>query len=303
MVMEDEGRWLKGDAHPKTTVHQRQCCPGEGPSVSSTLLAILDADEDARGEDTITSRASVVPDPDKALKGEGSVTCADRAPAKCSGRIVHGQQTSPTIQRPSLAPPHVLGEGIERSVKQSVETPKKKLLILDLNGLLLVAIYKSAPKVGLPANVVVGNFKVYIRPGCEEFVKFCLKQFEVAVWSSGMKDKVSGLVEAAFGSRRKELLFVWSQVKCTLTKVKDPTNSWKGVMLKELSVVRSAIWERGFDEFNTLLIDDTPYKVLRNPSNTAVHPKPWTAHDVANNGLFALRDWLHGLSTAETVTG
>lgn len=92
MVMEDEGRWLKGDAHPKTTVHQRQCCPGEGPSVSSTLLAILDADEDARGEDTITSRASVVPDPDKALKGEGSVTCADIRQSAVAGLCTGSRQ-------------------------------------------------------------------------------------------------------------------------------------------------------------------------------------------------------------------
>jgi hypothetical protein len=50
--------------------------------------------------------------------------------------------------------------------------------------------------------------------------------------------------------------------------------SGKPIFLKELKYV----WEMfpWYDETNTLLIDDSPHKVVRNPPNTSLHPEPLT---------------------------
>lgn len=267
----------------------------EGDSVTHS------AEEAVRREYSVPVLDPLIPDADEAARGAESVAPAGPSRTKPRGSTVRRSQTVPTAKRTSSTRDAVLGDGDGPGVRQSVETPKKKLLILDLNGLLLVAIHKSAPQVRVAAHKIVGNFNVYIRAGCEDFVKFCLKHFEVAVWSSGMRDKVSGLVDAAFGKRQKELLFVWAQDKCTITGLKDPTNKRKDVMLKELSVVWADEKGKGFNALNTLLIDDTPYKALRNPWNTAIHPTPWTAEETEDNWLPLLQSWLFGLSTAESV--
>ncbi len=287
MAMEDEGRWLEADMGPRSSIFQ---CRGAGKGLSVSPRG-------PRAEVPVNSYA------DEGPRRGDSVPPADPGPVKSRDRTVLGQLTTPTIQRTSSAREPVVGDGSGRALQRSIVSaaPKKKLLILDLNGLLLAAIHKSGPQIGMVAHKIVGNFNVYIRPGCEDFVKFCLRNFEVAVWSSGMVDKVSGLVDAAFGRRRKELLFVWAQDMCTRTGLKDPTNSRKDVYLKDLSVVWADEKGRGFDQFNTLLIDDTPYKALKNPCNTAIHPTPWTADETEDYGLSGLEEWLLGLSTAESV--
>lgn len=71
---------------------------------------------------------------------------------------------------------------------------------------------------------------------------------------------------------RDKCLFVMHQADCTFTGLKNPTKTTQPLFLKELQRVWSRFPNGEFNASNTLLIDDTPYKALRNPPYTAIFP-------------------------------
>ncbi|KAG5049574.1 hypothetical protein JHK85_010677 [Glycine max] len=153
---------------------------------------------------------------------------------------------------------------------------KNKLLILDLNGLLAdfvsisdtpFRIYRREPE---PDFVLRGK-KVYKRPYCDDFLQFCFDTFHVGVWSSRSKSNVNEAIKFLMGKSASKLLFCWNQSHCTETKFTTVENIEKPLVLKEITKLwekeePDLPWEKGeFNESNTLLLDDSPYKALMNP--------------------------------------
>jgi hypothetical protein len=65
---------------------------------------------------------------------------------------------------------------------------------------------------------------------------------------------------------------------CTDTGLRHPENRNKPIFLKELSKVWQTPPFRGvYGPSNTLLIDDSAYKALRNPAYTGVFPETYHA--------------------------
>ncbi|CAN1353993.1 hypothetical protein LINPERPRIM_LOCUS43300 [Linum perenne] len=127
---------------------------------------------------------------------------------------------------------------VMKTVRITFSPHSKKLLILDLNGL-LVDVVSLPPKDHKP-DKRVGIKSFFARPFYLDFLKFCFERFEVAVWSSRTKFKT-------LENRHKPLVF--KELKKVWEK-HDP----------------QLPWERGyFNESNTLLVDDSPYKSLLNP--------------------------------------
>lgn len=186
---------------------------------------------------------------------------------------------------------------------------KKKLLVLDVNGLLVETYFQfdKLPKEHRPDGKV-GRFFVYRRPFCDEFLQFCFENFVVGIWSSAQQHNVDRLVDFIFGDLKKKLLFSWHQIDCTDTGLKTPENSRKPLFLKELSKLWNKVkpdlpWEEGeYGPCNTLLIDDSPYKALRNPPHTAIFPYPYKVTNELDDILGGdLRKYLQGLLTASNV--
>lgn len=146
---------------------------------------------------------------------------------------------------------------------------KKKLLIFDLNGIFLVRQKRGGPSHN--PTFVVGNFNCYVRPGVKKFLKWVHHYHDVAVWSSTMPHNTLPIVKHIWGKKMKDLKFIFSQRQCTRVGTMD---DGKPIFLKELKYV----WEMfpWYDETNTLLIDDSPYKVVNNPPHTSIHPEPIT---------------------------
>ncbi|RRT52644.1 hypothetical protein B296_00048737 [Ensete ventricosum] len=84
---------------------------------------------------------------------------------------------------------------------------RKKLIILDLNGLLadINQEYHYAHK----AHRRVGGKLVFKRPFCDDFLKFCFERFHVGVWSSRRRYNVDVVVDFLMGNLRHKLLFCW----------------------------------------------------------------------------------------------
>uniref|UniRef100_A0A6N2L4Y5 Mitochondrial import inner membrane translocase subunit TIM50 n=1 Tax=Salix viminalis TaxID=40686 RepID=A0A6N2L4Y5_SALVM len=183
----------------------------------------------------------------------------------------------------------------------------KKLLILDVNGLLADIV--SNVSVGYQANLVVSGKSVFKRPFCDDFLRFCFQKFDVGVWTSRTKRNMNPLLIFSLDSRHK-LLFCWDQSHCTDTGFTTVENTSKPMFLKELK----KIWEylestphlnKGeYDESNTLLLDDSPYKALCNPVHTAIFPQSYRYRDGADSSLGPdgdIRLYLERLAEAENI--
>lgn len=183
---------------------------------------------------------------------------------------------------------------------------RKKLLILDINGL-LADILRPAPK-DHAADIKIAGRAVFRRPFYIDFLKFCFEMFDVGLWSSRSKKIMDGIVYYLMGDMREKLLFCWDISYCTETAFKTLENRHKPLVLKELR----KIWEKhdqtlpfdvgNYNETNTVLVDDSPYKALLNPPHTAIFPHSYTFHDMGDNSLGAggeLRVYLEKLAAAE----
>ncbi|XP_028779244.1 uncharacterized protein LOC114735694 [Neltuma alba] len=186
--------------------------------------------------------------------------------------------------------------------------PKKKLLVLDLNGLL--ADFVLGVPEGYKPDKKIHNKSVFKRPFCDDFLQFCFDKFHVGIWSSRKRQNVDAAIKILVGVSASKLLFAWDQRQCTVTKFRTIEDKNKPLMLKELRKLwekgRSDLpWKKGeFNEKNTLLLDDSPYKAIRNPMHTAIFPYSYRFSDNNDTSLGPggdLRVYLEGLAMAENV--
>ncbi|KAL0377600.1 UNVERIFIED_CONTAM: hypothetical protein Sradi_3065500 [Sesamum radiatum] len=185
---------------------------------------------------------------------------------------------------------------------------KRKLLVLDVNGL-LAHIVMPAPK-DCRGDVHILGRAIFKRPFCDDFLKFCFQNFDVGVWSSRSKRIIDRVVEYLLGDLKDYLLFCWDMFHSTQTGFKTLENSHKPLVFKELRKIwetddHTLPWKKGdYNESNTLLLDDSPYKALLNPLHTAIFPNSYHYEDKNDNSLGPggdLRVYLEGLLTSEDV--
>ncbi|KAK3225407.1 hypothetical protein Dsin_005269 [Dipteronia sinensis] len=185
---------------------------------------------------------------------------------------------------------------------------KKKLLVLDVNGLLAdIVSYASH---GYRPDIMISKKSVFKRPYCDDFLRFCFERFNVGIWSSRIKKNVEKVIGFLMGDSRRNLLFIWDAYHCSKTGLNTIENKDKPLVLKELKKLWEKLepdlpWEKGeYNETNTLLLDDSPYKALRNPAHTAIFPYSYEYKDSNDCSLGPggdLRVYLEGLAAAENV--
>ncbi|XP_057769738.1 uncharacterized protein LOC130989689 isoform X2 [Salvia miltiorrhiza] len=150
----------------------------------------------------------------------------------------------------------------------------RKLIVLDVNGL-LANIVMPAPKDYRADEHILGR-AIFKRPFCDDFLKFCFQNFAVAVWSSRSKRIIERVVDYLLGDQKDKLLFCWDMSHSTQTGFNTLENIYKPLVFKELRKIwenddPSLPWKLGdYNESNTLLLDDSPYKALLNPALEAI---------------------------------
>ncbi|KAL3693088.1 hypothetical protein R1sor_006739 [Riccia sorocarpa] len=144
-------------------------------------------------------------------------------------------------------------------VKASDLLPRK-LLILDVEGLLLYAEGFMDRSSKTDAGDVVGTKKVIRRYGVQEFITRCLELFDVALWTCSDRNLLYDYTHYLFsGEQWDKFLFKWDQGKALDTKERWTRNNREiRLILKPLKTV----WERfpDFNARNTLLLDVHPYR-------------------------------------------
>ena len=154
--------------------------------------------------------------------------------------------------------------------------PDSYFLILDMNGLLLEK--RPSPN---------GRDRLYtLREDVGEFLEFCFKSFEVAFWSccnqKNLKSMIQSLKRACTPSLTQQLLRCptfdqdWCDVVCDSNG--DPITEGPYFFVKPLDTFfdhPDGLKGKGALVENTLLIDDSPYKNVRNGIWSVVHPLPF----------------------------
>ncbi|XP_021757165.1 uncharacterized protein LOC110722205 isoform X2 [Chenopodium quinoa] len=161
-------------------------------------------------------------------------------------------------------------QALPLSLKGVVPNSRRKLLVLDVNGILvdIVVGYSHRYK----PDTRVATKAVFKRPFCDEFLQFCFDRFDVGIWSSRTRQNLKKVVDFLLEDSKDRLRFCWDQSHCTATEYKTLENREKPLVLKELKYLwwdtkgSRLPWDAGYyNETNTVLLDDSPYKALRNP--------------------------------------
>ncbi|KAJ1388492.1 HAD superfamily [Sesbania bispinosa] len=119
------------------------------------------------------------------------------------------------------------------------------------------------------------------------------------------------IIDAIMGDLKNKSVFCWDGSHCTNTNHYSlHGNKHKKIVFKELKkiwedTISDFPWEKGiYNESNTLLLDDSPYKGLCNPPFTSVFPHSFTSSDENDYSLGDggdLRTFLEGLANAENM--
>ncbi|XP_020208865.1 uncharacterized FCP1 homology domain-containing protein C1271.03c [Cajanus cajan] len=231
----------------------------------------------------------------KTLSTESTVADERKTDKKTVSASVINEDLSSEISKCSL-------------IGAQVPSLKKRLIVLDINGLLADVV--SPPPKDRKADATIARRAIFKRPFYLEFLEFCFEKFEVGIWSSRLKKNVDLVVNFLMGDMKKRLLFCWDLSHCTGTCFKTLENKHKDVVFKDLRKIWDKYdpnlpWEKGYyNESNTLLLDDSPYKALLNPPNTSVFPHTFSYQVENDNSLGEggeLRVYLDGLANAEDM--
>ncbi len=145
---------------------------------------------------------------------------------------------------------------------------EKRALVLDLNGLLVTVV---EPRFGEKPPAYADEMlkydvldkQVFCRKDSHFFLDWCLQFFNVFIWSTSLSRKVMSICNTIFPEQVPKITGFFSQAHCT-------QRSWqiqrKPVFMKDLSL----FWKHtpGYNAQNTLIIDNSFYKVFQNPPQT-----------------------------------
>ncbi|KAE8661164.1 hypothetical protein F3Y22_tig00116938pilonHSYRG00085 [Hibiscus syriacus] len=156
----------------------------------------------------------------------------------------------------------------------------RKLVIFYVNG---VIVYIPRH----PEDVILRN-ELY------EFMQFCLQNFVVSIWSSKMRHNMDCVLDK-LRLFSDHFLFVWDQSKC---KTED-----KFTYCKDLNDVWNEFID--FNALNTLLVDDSPRKMIHNPINNYICPHSFNAASHSDDDALTkggkIREYLEILLKAPNV--
>ncbi|KAJ9181456.1 hypothetical protein P3X46_009584 [Hevea brasiliensis] len=196
---------------------------------------------------------------------------------------------------------HLKGNLLEKPI---LTTPRKKLLVLSLDGLLCHRVCYTLPVslnialLMLPMAAFSVNDLV-----SEEFLRFYFERFEVGIWSSAREIVfilrycisvwyLNNALDCVTRGLRSLLLFSWDQGQCNKSEFNTIEKKDKPIFLKELNKLwENELWKGRYTSVNTLLIDDEPYKALLNPPHTAIFPTEYKANHVNETASDKHPEW------------
>jgi hypothetical protein len=181
---------------------------------------------------------------------------------------VSGEHSEQTITE-SPDPPQSKGEGSRgRHITFKAPQITKYFLLLDLNGLLIAS---DESDKGWPKPLVVWD-------GVGAFLQFCLENFEVSFWSCCRIRRMGELLVVLQKHCPVTLEYckLFDQSWCDIVTNANgtPVSTPRPYFLKTLATVLTnpdGLRDTGARPENTLIVDDSPHKNVRNNMWNVVH--------------------------------
>ncbi|HNW50693.1 MAG TPA: HAD family hydrolase [Prolixibacteraceae bacterium] len=160
----------------------------------------------------------------------------------------------------------------------------KILLILDLDETLIHS-FEEKPEEGFDFRIF--HYFVVKRPYLDQFLDECSRDFRLAVWSSSSDDYAERMVEKIFPPGIKPA-FVWGRSKATFRPVNGSDDfSCQGFSHYDFVKRLRKIKPLGYSLERTLMVDDTPHKLIENYGN-AIYIKEFNGEKDDEELLFLL---------------
>ncbi|KAL3697856.1 hypothetical protein R1sor_011932 [Riccia sorocarpa] len=187
---------------------------------------------------------------------------------------------------------------IDNTLVKASDLLPRKLLILDVEGLLVYAEGFMERTAKTATGDAIGSKKIIRRNGVEEFISRCFDLFDLALWTCTDSNALREYMFYLFsGEQYDKLLFKWDHGKALDTNERWTRNNQQiRLLLKPLKTV----WERfpNFNARNTLLVDIHPFRASANPEDTGIFPVPYTGSYSNTYLTTVLLPYLEGLSQA-----
>ncbi|KAL3700621.1 hypothetical protein R1sor_018643 [Riccia sorocarpa] len=187
---------------------------------------------------------------------------------------------------------------IDNTLVKASDLLPRKLVILDVEGLLVYAEGFMERTAKTAVGDAIGSKKVIQRNGVEEFISRYFDLFDLALWTCTDNNALREYMFYLFsGEQYDKLLFKWDHGKALDTNERWTRNNQQiRLLLKPLKTV----WERflNFNARNTLLVDIHPFRASANPENTGIFPVPYTGSHSDTYLTTVLLPYLEGLSQA-----
>ena len=153
---------------------------------------------------------------------------------------------------------------------------ERKLVVLDIDETLLHA---STTELDQPLDYRATRTFVYKRPHVDQFLRYCLQNYRVAVWTTASAQFAQEIFSEVFPIAR-ELEFIWSFEHCTDSLKANGDFNQK---IKDLSKIES----QSIDLKNIVMIDDTAEKLRLNQTNL-IHISPFFGEQNDRELLFLI---------------
>ncbi|KAL3697635.1 hypothetical protein R1sor_011711 [Riccia sorocarpa] len=159
--------------------------------------------------------------------------------------------------------------------------PRRRTLVLDINGLLMKVGRSRSDLVAAEKNGYDVCGTAYAacwfipRPGMAGFLRRCLEWFHVILWTSRTERNLAVLVRACTkrglfpGNFQKEIKHSWSQPQCESFQTARENHKDGVLRCKSMSV----LYDHSICERDVLLLDDSVQKNSTNHPYQALHPR------------------------------
>ncbi|OGF63794.1 MAG: hypothetical protein A2Y62_09175 [Candidatus Fischerbacteria bacterium RBG_13_37_8] len=165
---------------------------------------------------------------------------------------------------------------------------KRKLIILDIDETLIFATEISLET---KADFFCSPYFIYRRPHVDEFLMYCRKEYEVAIWTSASESYALDVIKSLFPINYP-LAFIFTEDRCT--KAFDHlTKSLR--FIKDLKKVK----RKGYSLQDVIVIENNPSNISRQYAN--VIPVISFIGDPSDNELLQLMTYLDYLKAVEDV--
>lgn len=173
---------------------------------------------------------------------------------------------------------------------------RKKLLILDINGILC---YKANTNTAvcnsstLPVIFKTKYYEVILRPYAKEFLREMFELYNVAFFTSTTERNADKILQNILTKQQsRKTFFKWYRDKTHADPTiipENPTELFETLKMLEDVFNLSKVINAGYDYTNTLLCDDSKFKVRYNPKQNVLICESF----LGNSNDTYLKDFIH----------